>query len=104
VDGSQVSVFKEGNEVSFAGLLESENGRGLEAKVSLEVLSNFTDEPLEGELPDQELSRFLITSNFTKGDSSRPEPVRLLDTTCGGGSRLPSGLSGELFTRGLATS
>jgi hypothetical protein len=47
----------------------------------LEVLSDFTDEPLEGKLPDQKFGRLLITSNFTKGDSSRPEPVRLLDTS-----------------------
>ena len=47
----------------------------------LEVLSNLTNETLEGELPDQELSRLLIPSDFTKGDSSRPETMGLLDTT-----------------------
>ena len=51
------------------------------AKTHLEVLRDFTDEPLEGKLPDQKLGRLLVTSNFTKGDSSGPEPVRLLDTS-----------------------
>jgi len=31
----------------------------------LEVLSNFTNQPLEGELPDQELSTLLILPNLT---------------------------------------
>jgi hypothetical protein len=47
----------------------------------LEVLCDFTNEPLEGQLPNQKLSGLLITSNFTKGDGSRPEPVRLLYTS-----------------------
>lgn len=47
----------------------------------LEVLGDFTDEPLERELPNQKLGRLLITSDFTKSDSSRPEPVRLFNTS-----------------------
>jgi len=31
----------------------------------LEVLSNFTNQPLEGELPDQELGTLLILPNLT---------------------------------------
>ena len=49
----------------------------------LEVLSNFTDETLEGKLADQKLSGLLVATDFTKSDSSRTEPVRLLDTTSG---------------------
>ena len=49
----------------------------------LEILGDFTNEPLEWELPDQKLGGFLITPDFTKGDSSRPEPVRFLDTSGG---------------------
>ena len=49
----------------------------------LEILSDLTNEPLEGKLPDQKLGGFLITPDFTKGDSSRPEPVRLFDTSGG---------------------
>ena len=54
-EGSQLSVFGQSDEVSFGSLLESANGRRLEAKVRLEVLSDFTDEALEGELADEEL-------------------------------------------------
>lgn len=50
----------------------------------LEVLSNFTDETLEGELADEELSRLLVATNFTESDRSGTETMRLLDTTSRG--------------------
>ena len=53
----------------------------IETETHLEVLSNFTDETLEGELADEELGRLLVTPDFTESDSSRPETMRLLDTT-----------------------
>ena len=57
MDRAKVGVLEERDEVSLGSLLESENGRGLEAEVGLEVLGDLTDETLEGELADQELSR-----------------------------------------------
>ena len=50
---------------------------------NLEVLSDFTNKTLEGELANEELSGLLVPSDFTKGDSSGTETVRLLDTTSG---------------------
>jgi len=38
VDGSQVGVFEEGNEVSLSGLLKSHDGRGLEAEIGLKKM------------------------------------------------------------------
>lgn len=70
VDGAQVGVLKEGDEVSLNGLLESTDGGGLEAEIRLEVLGDLTDETLEGELADQELSRLLVATNLTESDSS----------------------------------
>lgn len=52
----------------------------------LEILCDFTNETLERELPDQELGRFLVTTNFTKSDSSGAETMRLLHTTSSVGS------------------
>lgn len=43
VDGAQVGVLKEGNEVRLDRLLQGTNGGGLEAEVGLEVLGDFTD-------------------------------------------------------------
>ena len=47
----------------------------------LEILSNFTDKTVEGEFMNEELSRFLVMTNFTEGDSSGAEVMRLLHTT-----------------------
>ena len=55
VDGAQVGVLEKTNEVSLASLLEGHDGGALEAKVSLEVLGNLTDQPLEWELPNEQL-------------------------------------------------
>jgi len=50
----------------------------------LEILGDFTNKALEGELADKQLGRLLVTPNFTKSDGTGAEPVRLLDTSSGG--------------------
>ena len=50
VDSGQVGVLEEGDEVSLGRLLESHDGRRLEPKVGLEVLSDLTNETLEAVL------------------------------------------------------
>ena len=55
VDGAEVSVFKETNDVGFSGFLECKDCGALETKVVLEFGGNLTDESLEGELADEEL-------------------------------------------------
>lgn len=70
VDGAEVGVLEEGDEVGLDGLLESTDGRGLEAQVGLEVLGNLTDQTLEGELPDQKLSGLLVATDLTQSDGT----------------------------------
>ncbi len=53
-------------------------------ETNLEVLRDFTDEALEGELADEELSRLLVATNFTEGDGSGPEAMGLLHSSSGG--------------------
>lgn len=81
VDGAQVGVLKERDEVSLNGLLESTDGRGLEAEIRLEVLGDLTNKTLEWQLADEELSRLLVATNLTESDGSWLVTVRLLDTT-----------------------
>ena len=81
MDGAQVGIFKERDEVSLDGLLEGTDGGRLEAEIRLEVLGDFTDQALEGELADEELSRLLVPTDLTESDGTRLIPVRLLDTT-----------------------
>jgi hypothetical protein len=52
---SQVGIFEERDKVCLSRLLEGHDSARLESEVGLEILCNFTDETLEGELSDEEL-------------------------------------------------
>ena len=73
-------------------------------ETNLEVLSDFTNEPLEGQLADEEFRRLLVATNLAEGDSSGAEAIRLLDTTSSSRccSLASMRLGSELLTRGLA--
>ena len=103
VDGTEVGVLEEANEVGLGSLLESEDGGGLETKVGLEVLGDLTDETLEWELADEELGGLLVPADLAKGDGSGAVPVGLLDPP-GGRGGLAGGLGGELLARSLSSS
>ncbi|ODP71542.1 hypothetical protein BGC29_19670 [Acinetobacter baumannii] len=103
MNGAQVGVLEEGNEVRLDRLLESADGRRLEAEIALEVLRDFADQALEGEFADQELGGLLVATNLTESDGTRLITVRLLDAT-GGGGALAGSLGGKLLARSLATS
>ena len=60
VDGAEVGVLKQPDQVGLAGLLQGHHGRALEPQVSLEVLGNLTDEALEWQLADEQFSRLLV--------------------------------------------
>ena len=70
MDGAQVGVFKETNEVSLASFLKSHDSRALETQIGLEVLSDLSHKTLEGQLADEQLGRFLVTTDLTKSDST----------------------------------
>jgi hypothetical protein len=76
-----MNTLEQGDKVSLNGFLESTDGRRLEPEIGLEVLGNFPDETLEGELADQELSRFLVTTDFTEGNGTGAVTMGLLDTS-----------------------
>src|SRR6266550_4684174 len=73
VDGTQVGVFEQTNKIGFRSLLEGGNRSTLETQISFVILSKFTNQTLEGQLTNQQFGRFLETTNFTEGDSSRLE-------------------------------
>ena len=103
MDGAQVGVLKETNQVSLRGLLESHDSRGLETQVSLEVLGNLTDKTLEGQLADEKLGGLLVTTDLTESDCAWAITMGLLDSSCGRG-RFASCLGGKLLPWGLASS
>jgi len=102
VNGAKVRVLKETNEVGLRGFLEGSNGRRLESQISLVVLSDFTDESLEGQLSDQELSRLLVLSDLSESDGTGLESVGLLHTSSLDGG-LSGGLVGDVFARCLSS-
>jgi hypothetical protein len=102
VDGAQVGVLEETDEVGLAGLLQGHDGRALEAQVGLEVLRDFTHQTLEGQLADQQLSALLVATDLAEGDRAGTVAMGLLDAA-GGGRRLAGGLGGELLAGRLAS-
>jgi len=103
VDGAQVGVLKEGDEVGLNGFLESTDGGRLESEIRLEVLGNLTNQTLEWKLSDQKLSGLLITTDLTESDSSWLISVGLLDTS-GRWGGFAGSLGSKLLTRSLSTS
>jgi len=103
VDGAQICVFKETDQVSFTGFLKSADGCTLEPEICLEILCDFTYKTLEWQFTDQQFSGLLVTSDFTKSDCTGPVSVGLLNTSRGRGA-LTRGLCGQLLTWCLSTS
>ena len=103
VDGAQVGVFKKTNQVSFGGFLESHDSGRLESKIGLEVLGDFTNQPLEGELSDQELSWFLVSPDFSKSDCFLVGTLWGFLTPPVAGARFSGCLGGQLFSGSLSS-
>ena len=103
VDGAEVGVFEQSDQVGLAGLLQSHHGGALEAQVGLEVLGDLTHEALEGELADEQFRGLLVAPDLTESYGSRLVAVRLLDAS-GGRGALAGSLGGQLLPWGLASS
>ena len=103
VDSAEVGVLEERDEVGLRGFLESDDGGSLESKIILEVLGDLTYEALEGQLADEELRGFLVSTDFTESDGSWSVAVRLLDSS-GSWRALTGGLGGKLLARCFTTS
>ena len=65
MDGAQVGVLEQTDEVGLAGLLQGADSGGLEPQVGLEVLGDLPDQALEGQLADQQLGRLLVPTRKT---------------------------------------
>ena len=77
VDGAQVGVFKQADQVGLRNLLQRQHCGCLEAQVDFEVLRDLTHQALEGQLADEQLGGLLVAANLTEGDGPWPVPVRL---------------------------
>jgi hypothetical protein len=101
VDGAQVGVLEEADQVRFRRLLQRHDGRALETQVGFEVLRDLADEALERELADEQLRRLLVATDLAQSDGARSVAMGLLDAA-GGWGGFAGGLGGELLARRLA--
>ena len=67
MDGAQVGVLEQANQVRLGGLLQRQDGVALEANIKLEVGGNLADQALERQLADQQLGRLLVPADLTVG-------------------------------------
>ncbi len=81
VDGAEIGVLEQADEVGLRGLLEGHDGRGLEPQIGLEVLSDLTDQTLEWQLADEQLRALLVAADLTESNGSGTITMRLLDAT-----------------------
>ena len=68
-----IGVLKQTNKVrlGLASFLKSHHRGTLETQIGLEILSDFSHKTLEGQLADQQLGGFLVTTDLTKSDCTR---------------------------------
>lgn len=96
VDGTQIGIFKQPHQVRFTGLLKGTDGCTLKPQVGLEVLGDLPHQPLERQLPDEQLSRFLVATDLSQGHGPGPVAVRLLHPA-GRGRAFAGRLGGQLL-------
>ena len=78
MEGAKVSVFHETNDVGLGSLLKSKDGIGSKPKVTLVILCDLLDQPLERKLPDQKIHPLLVPSDLLESDRARSVPPRLI--------------------------
>mgnify|MGYP000889901572 FL=1 len=71
MDGAQVSVLEQRHQIGLSCLLEGQNSLTLESNFLFELSSDLTDESLERQLPDEQVS----LNKLRKGKSSSTSRV-----------------------------
>jgi hypothetical protein len=96
VNRAQVGVLKQANQVRLSGLLQRQDGSGLESQVRLELLRQLAHQALEWQLADEQLSGLLVTANLSQGNSAWAVAMGLLHAA-GSWGGLTRGLGGQLL-------
>jgi histone H3 len=55
VDGAQVGILEEGDQIGFRSFLQGEHSLALESHFLLELSRDFSHQSLEGQLPDKQI-------------------------------------------------
>ena len=99
VDGAEVGILEQADEVGLAGFLKSHDGRRLEAKIGLEILGNLTHETLKRRTTNEKLGGLLVLADLAKSDSAGAEAGLLA-----GLGLIASSFGGKLLARSLGAS
>ncbi len=70
------------NQISLASLLQDHESGALETQISLEVLSDFSQQMLEGQFVNQQFSGPLITMNLSQSHGTGPVTMGFLTVGC----------------------
>ncbi len=97
MDSAEIGVLEESDKVSLTSLLKGKDSRSLESDVTLGLRSNLSNESLEWEFSNEELGRFLISSDLSSSNGSWSESVGFLDSSSLG-DRLLGGSLGSGFS------
>ncbi len=92
MNSAKIGILEKTDKVGLRSLLKGHDCGALEAKIGLEILSDLTDETLEGKLADEEIRRLLELADFTKSDGSGPVAMGLLDASWRRGADLRAAL------------
>ena len=84
VDGAQVGVLEQTDQIGLARLLQSSDRRRLESQVGLEILRDLAHQSLKRQFSDQELSALLVATDLAQSYCARAISVRLFDSASRG--------------------
>lgn len=73
VNGAQIRVFEQADQVSFRRFLKGTYSGALKAQIGFEILRDFTNQTLKRQFPDEQLCRLLVSSDFSQSYSTRSE-------------------------------
>ena len=102
VNCAHICILEEPDKVVLGGLLESENGRALEAGILLNFLCYLFHEALKGCLTNEQIGRLLVSADLAEGNGTRTIAVRFLHASAGGDG-LARCHGGELLAGGFAS-
>ena len=77
----EMSYFKNKMKWMTKTNLQGEDCTWIPAQVLLEILGDFPHEPLEGQLPDEQLTGLLVAPDFSKSHRARSVTVGFLHTS-----------------------
>ena len=103
VDGAEVGVLEDADDVGLGGFLEGQKGLRLEPELMIHVGGNSSYKALEGSLREEHVDRLLIPLDLAEDNSTGPRSgLSPLLHAAGSGSSLLDGLgSGDLLCGGF---